>query len=210
MIAPVVSVSPNRLPPWCRLWTGAFALGGLLASSVACARPYDPSRDLKIPRPPRVVIWEHELEIAASPAEVWGVLIDFGDYHDWNPFLIDAQGDAAVGQDVEIRLDLGNERRSLWQRVYVVEPSSRFCWRDGGRTTAFVLGARCRSLTETADGTTRYHQELVVGGPFRRLVKRKYSARLARGIRAEANALAEEVEHRAAEAAAPCDPPASP
>ncbi|HEX8344982.1 MAG TPA: SRPBCC family protein, partial [Actinoplanes sp.] len=46
-----------------------------------------------------------EVDIAATPDEVWRCLTDFGDYPAWNPFITAVQGVAAVGQRLTVRLD---------------------------------------------------------------------------------------------------------
>src|SRR5919106_5366704 len=44
-----------------------------------------------------------EIEIGAAPQRVWGVLMDFGSYPEWNPFIRRISGEPAVGSQLEVR-----------------------------------------------------------------------------------------------------------
>jgi len=45
-----------------------------------------------------------EIEIVAPPDRVWGVLTDFGAYHEWNPFMTAVEGTLAVGSKLQVTL----------------------------------------------------------------------------------------------------------
>jgi hypothetical protein len=38
-----------------------------------------------------------EIDIDAPPSVVWGVLTDFGGFHEWNPMVVSAEGQATEG-----------------------------------------------------------------------------------------------------------------
>jgi len=42
--------------------------------------------------------------IEASPQAVWRVLTDFSQFHEWNPFIREAQGSTEIGSEVEVRV----------------------------------------------------------------------------------------------------------
>jgi uncharacterized protein YndB with AHSA1/START domain len=46
-----------------------------------------------------------EIEVDADPERVWQVLTDFGAYAEWNPFMTQASGTAAVGERLTIRME---------------------------------------------------------------------------------------------------------
>ena len=46
-----------------------------------------------------------EIEIAASPERVWGILADFPAYPGWNPFVRRVDGSAAVGSRLTARIE---------------------------------------------------------------------------------------------------------
>ncbi|WP_181198194.1 SRPBCC domain-containing protein [Enhygromyxa salina] len=185
--------------------TWIAALFGLVALFVlSCAHAsshdpsYDPARDRKIPRPPKVVEWTHEAHFNAPPEQVWAVLVDFEHYADWNPWLVSASGPAEVGARVDITVVLGDKRREMWHRVVSVDEPHSFCWRDAGPTTSFATGLRCRELVDDGAGGTDFRVVLTVGGAFRSMVRKRYGPRLEASMAAETAALGEEVARRAA------------
>ncbi len=76
-----------------------------------------------------------EIEIAATPARVWDVLVAFASYPDWNPYLKSVQGKLGLGERLALTLTPadGSERR---QEVTVVklEPTVSLRW-----TSKFLL-----------------------------------------------------------------------
>lgn len=47
---------------------------------------------------------ETEIDIDASAATVWDILVHLDDYADWNPFIVAAAGTVAVGQRLTNRM----------------------------------------------------------------------------------------------------------
>lgn len=43
-----------------------------------------------------------EIEIAASPSAVWGVLTDTHSYHEWNPFITTLEGELLPGSELTV------------------------------------------------------------------------------------------------------------
>jgi hypothetical protein len=108
-----------------------------------------------------------EVEIDATPAEVWAVLMDFSSYPRWNPFVTSIRGGAAVGDRLTVRLQPpGGRGITMRPRVTESEPGRTFAWLgvlgvphlfdgahrfelepiDGGRRTRFVQSERFRGL----------------------------------------------------------------
>lgn len=173
-------------------------LGVVVLGLVACGRPYDPAGDRKIPRPPRVLTWTHEAVFDATPEQVWAVITDFDGYEAWNPWILRARGPVEVGARVDIEVRLGDDTRTMWHRIVELTPHRRFCWRDGGATTAFVTGLRCRELSTTDDARTHLRQVLTVGGAFRGRAQARYDAALRTGLAQETEAIGAELRHRMA------------
>ena len=46
-----------------------------------------------------------EIEIDATPERVWSVLMDFGSYGEWNPFVTSIAGDTSEGGKLQVRLE---------------------------------------------------------------------------------------------------------
>jgi hypothetical protein len=70
-----------------------------------------------------------DIEIQATPERVWEVLTDFGGYADWNPFMIHAAGQAAVGSRLEVRMRPPGRRPTTFRpQVLEAEPGRRLRW----------------------------------------------------------------------------------
>ncbi len=72
--------------------------------------------------PPTVRV---ELVIAAPRPAVWGVLVDFTRYPEWNPFTVGVQTTGRVGDPVLLDVQLGRRRLMMRERMRVNEPLRR-------------------------------------------------------------------------------------
>lgn len=167
---------------------GLGLLGPVAASVLACAHPYG------VPRERGAVRLTTEVEIAASPREVWGLLVDFEGYAQWNAWLPELHGEAVEGGRANGRVWLDGELRRARHRVLRVDAPRALCWRDAGVTTWFVWARRCRFLSEGADGTTVLREDLVLNGTFVDAAMRRYGDALRRGIESEAESLRRRAE----------------
>jgi hypothetical protein len=70
-----------------------------------------------------------EVEIEATPERVWEVLTDFAAYQDWNPFIVQAAGQAAPGARLELHMRLSGRRpTTIRPEVLEAEPARRLRW----------------------------------------------------------------------------------
>jgi hypothetical protein len=70
-----------------------------------------------------------DTEIQASPERVWEVLTDFQAYREWNPFMIQAAGQAAPGQRLRVRMrPPGGRPMTFRPTVLEAEPGRRLRW----------------------------------------------------------------------------------
>ena len=72
----------------------------------------------------------HEQEIDASPEQVWGVLTDFAAYPDWNPYVLQLEGDLALGATLSLTILQRNwdEPLTLHPRLSRLDPPRAFGW----------------------------------------------------------------------------------
>jgi hypothetical protein len=69
------------------------------------------------------------VEIEATPDRVWEVLTDFAAYQDWNPFIIQAAGQAVPGTRLELHMRLSGRRpTTIRPEVLEAEPARRLRW----------------------------------------------------------------------------------
>ena len=68
--------------------------------------------------------------IIHAPAErVWAEMTDFASFPDWNPFVREASGRLAVGEQLKIKLRLDRGIKMTFKpRVTVVEPNRELRW----------------------------------------------------------------------------------
>ena len=70
-----------------------------------------------------------EIEIAAAPAIVWDLLTDLDQHENWDPFIVSANGEAAVGSKLTVSIQLpGKKAQTFRPTVTVVEPGQKFEW----------------------------------------------------------------------------------
>jgi hypothetical protein len=71
-----------------------------------------------------------EVEVQASPERVWDVLTDFAAYQEWNPFIVQASGQAVPGTRLELHMRPPGRRRATTFRPEVLEaePAHRLRW----------------------------------------------------------------------------------
>jgi hypothetical protein len=64
---------------------------------------------------------EHDLEIPATRAQVWAVLVDFASYADWNPYVLSIDGELASGSLLEVTIAQDNWREPLTIKPTLVQ-----------------------------------------------------------------------------------------
>ena len=72
---------------------------------------------------------ETNIEIDATPDQVWAVLTNFGAYAEWNPFITSLTGSPAQGERLEVTI-CPPETRSITLKptVTAYEPGRHFAW----------------------------------------------------------------------------------
>jgi len=69
------------------------------------------------------------VDIDASSAEVWRVLVDFAAYPDWNPFIRRIEGEPRVGTRLQVTMQPGDRRPMTFKpTVLVAEPERELRW----------------------------------------------------------------------------------
>ena len=135
-------------------------------------------------------MWQfsHE-EIIDAPVEaVFRLIVDLPDYQNWNPFLIEAAGDVAVGGVVFGKSALGRFTTSYRHEIFELIPNQRLCWRDFGFPALFVCGERSRFIEQRGDKTA-YRCHLKIAGLLSGFVNFMFGDGLRNGIVAEAKAM---------------------
>lgn len=71
-----------------------------------------------------------EIEISATPAEVWAELVEFQRYPEWNPFIVSLRGEAKVGTSLEVTMSLpdSNKEHTFRPRLVKCEEAAELRW----------------------------------------------------------------------------------
>lgn len=110
-----------------------------------------------------------EITIDAPIEVVWHHLTDLARYREWNPFIVEAAGDVAVGAKLTNRLQPpGGRAMTFTPTVTEVEVDRSFEWLGRLGLPGIFDGRHRFELASTADGGTR----LVHGERFRGLLVR--------------------------------------
>ena len=108
-----------------------------------------------------------EIEIAATPEEVWAVLTDLDRYAQWNSFITSAEGEVAVGQQLVNRIEPPGRRAMTFRpTVTEAEPARVFEWLGRFLLPRLFDGRHRFELEAMPDGGTR----LIHGESFRGLL----------------------------------------
>jgi hypothetical protein len=96
------------------------------------------------------------VEIDAAPARVWSVLVDLPAYREWNPFIVEAAGNVAVGEKLSLHMALpGRAPMSIKPRLLVVEPERELRWKGRLVVPGLFDGEHAFILTPLENGRTR-------------------------------------------------------
>lgn len=106
-----------------------------------------------------------EIDIKAPPETVWNVLTDLDRYAEWNPFIIEASGEIAVGNKLQNRLQPpGGKAMTFKPVVTIVEPTQTFEWLGRLGVPGVFDGRHRFDLEVTPEGATRVgHSEYFNG-----------------------------------------------
>jgi hypothetical protein len=125
-----------------------------------------------------------EISIEATPAEVWAVLVDLEHHAEWNPFMIDAHGDVAVGSRLRVKLKPPGGRATTFKpTVTVVEPGRCFEWL-GHLGVRGLFDGRHRFELHDDGGATRFVQSETFSGIAVPLFARSLRTRTLAGFEA--------------------------
>jgi hypothetical protein len=105
-----------------------------------------------------------EIEIAASPEQVWGVLADLDSYPEWNPFITHIKGELEMGRRLSVRIQPpGGRAMSFRPTVVTALPGRQLAWL--GRLLApGIFDGEHRFEIARGDGGVRFRQSEVFRG----------------------------------------------
>jgi hypothetical protein len=134
------------------------------------------------------------IEIDATPARVWGVLVDFPSHPEWNPFIRSIAGTAREGETLVVTVQpQGGKPMTFKPTVLIAEPDRQLRWRGRFLVPGLFDGEHYFALASLANGQT----ELVHGEKFSGLLVPMAKSSLDGGTRAGFTAMNEALKARA-------------
>ena len=136
-----------------------------------------------------------EVQIAASPAKVWSVLTDFGQWKDWNPTVSQAAGVATIGSKLDFTMQCEGPRNgSKYQPTVTHSDSPRLLkWHVKMLADAIFANDKVFELKEVNGGTVVTHKE-IFSGLLPSLLWRKMSPQIPSMLELMNKALKKKVE----------------
>jgi hypothetical protein len=135
-----------------------------------------------------------QIEIDATPEEVWGVLVDLERYHEWNPFIVEAHGVAEPGAGLRLVMHPpGGRAARLAPAVTELRPRQVFEWWGHVVVRGLFDGRHRFELEPTARGT-RVAQTETFTGILVPLLRRSLDTHTAAGFEQMNDALKARVE----------------
>ena len=100
-----------------------------------------------------------KIDIDATPEAVWAVLSDLPSYPNWNPFIREASGTLAEGEQLELEIQPTRGRAMRFKpTVLAAEPGRELRWL-GRLLVRGVFDGEHRLAIEPAAGGSRFIQE---------------------------------------------------
>lgn len=107
-----------------------------------------------------------EIEIAASPAKVWGILTDINKWHEWSPIINQSSGNASLGSKLDMTMvgkEEGKDGPKYSPEITQLDEAKYFRWRAHMMAGFIFTNDKVFELEETATGTKLIHKELFSG-----------------------------------------------
>lgn len=138
-----------------------------------------------------------EIEISATPEQVWGVLTNFSEFPNWNPFVRRASGLVKQGEQIEVFLQPPDGPGMTFKPTLTsVLPDRELRWLGHTIVPGLFDGEHIFNIEALETDGVRFIQREVFRGILVSLVLRFIGENTQRGFEAMNKALKVEVEKR--------------
>ena len=96
---------------------------------------------------------------------VWGVLVDFAGYSDWNGFCPHAEATLALGEPIRMQVDLGFGLQEQVETICRIEPPTAIAWRMANEPGDPIHAVRTQTLEKLGDARCSYLSVDLFSGP---------------------------------------------
>lgn len=105
-----------------------------------------------------------EIDIDAAPDTVWGILVDFAAYPEWNPFVVSLAGEGRLGARLEVYMRMaGRKAIKLRPTVTAFEEGKLFEWLGRLGVKGLFDGRHQYRIEPFGDGTKFIQSEQFTG-----------------------------------------------
>lgn len=142
------------------------------------------------------VIESVTVEIPAPASFVWGVLLDYPNYPQWNPYTSAVSTTLAVDSPIDLTLPKPDGTPGTWvsrEYIRVVDPP-RLLRYDTGDTFPGLLGTRDQVITPLGSARCSYHTFETFTGKYADAIYAAQRDYVKNGFDAVAHALRERVQ----------------
>jgi hypothetical protein len=124
-----------------------------------------------------------EVTIDAPPETVWAVVTDVNQYSEWNPFIVTATGEAAVGERLINRMQPpGGKAMTFKPTVTEVDVDQTFEWLGRFGLPGVFDGRHRFELSPTPEGGTRVVHREEFSGVLVRFMRKSLDTQTKRGF----------------------------
>ncbi|MDF0676621.1 MAG: SRPBCC domain-containing protein [Nitrospira sp.] len=140
---------------------------------------------------------QHEIKttiaIAATPEQVWSVLLDFARYPEWNPFVRSIEGQPSEGSSIKITLSSQGGKPMIFKPIVLRHnPGREFRWKGRLLLPGIFDGEHYFCLSADREGST----QLMHGERFNGLLVPLLRGALDRDTKARFEAMNTALKHR--------------
>ena len=124
-----------------------------------------------------------EILIHATPQKIWAILIDFQNYHAWNPFIKSITGSVGVGRRITVRLEPPQAKGMTFKpKILVFEKNKELRWLGNLLCPGIFDGEHKFELIDNGNGTTTFKQSEKFKGILVPLFKKMLDINTANGF----------------------------
>ena len=106
-----------------------------------------------------------DIEIKAPISMVWGILIDFNRYPEWNPYLRQVDGEAEEGHDLDLVVKIPRKpKKKLKTSITLIRPNAFLSWIGKFHSSLFFEAEHSFELKPSEAGNTWLIQREHFGG----------------------------------------------
>lgn len=135
--------------------------------------------------------------IESSAEAVWEVLMDFGAYPEWNPFVTTISGHPATGERLAVTLqNPGGKEIDISPTVTAAEKNRRFSWLGRFGVKGIFDGHHHFQIETDTDGSVRFTQSEEFSGILVPVLWKMLDSKTRAGFEAMNTALKERAEVR--------------